>query len=305
VSELDQATEKHMAYLVHTENKPFSYRDFMEFEVEGKVYRMTHGTFRNKITILKKTGKVELAYNAGTAFYTLKGKTFGRKMTPDHTGVYHSKMDSFSRLIYNLPTETPAVHDIRLKFQVQGIWAKLSSIHPEIPANQRSKDICIPTWKIGALLVRTTVHKSDTVSVIVACSLAPVTVTFNGLTELSNALVRVQERLNVILNEVNYCISDHYIPNDSGLRYSGGAQHLRIPDPKHWVVTMWHFGADGLVEYAGDKFTVTWEKGQNTLVRMYAKKMTDKRARIRLERQENPNKSLQQLVEQKLNPTTD
>jgi hypothetical protein len=131
-------------------------------------------------------------------------------------------MDSISRLIYNLPVETPAVHDIRLKFQVQGVWAKLSSIQPEIPVNHRSKDICIPTWKIGPLLVRTTVHKSDTVSVIVACSLAPVTVNFNGLTELSNALVRVQERLNVILNEVNYCSSDQSRPNDYDHKNSDG-----------------------------------------------------------------------------------
>jgi hypothetical protein len=294
--------EKHMAYLVHTQNRPFSHRDFMLFEVDGKAYRMTHGTFRNKILTLRKSGKVELAYNAGTAFYTIKGKTFGKKMTPDHTGVYHSKMDSFSRLIYNLPVETPAVHDIRLKFQVQGIWTKLSSIQPEIPVNHRSKDICIPTWKIGPLLVRTTVHKSDTVSVIVACSLAPVIVNFNGLTELSNALVRVQERLNVILNDINYCSSDQFISDDSGFKNSCGTQHLRIPDPKQWVVTMWHFAADGLVEYSGDKFTVTWEKGQNVLVRAYAKKMKDKRTRIRLERQEYPNKSLQLIVEGKLNP---
>ena len=144
-----------MAYLVNTENRPFCYRDFMEFKVEGKVYRMTSGTFRNKIAALKKAGKVELAYNAGTAFYTLKGKKFGRTMTPYHTGVSHSKMDSFSRLIYNLPTETPAVHDIRLRFQVHDIWSKLSSIHPEIPVNQRSKDICIPTMKTSDLLIRT------------------------------------------------------------------------------------------------------------------------------------------------------
>jgi hypothetical protein len=65
---------------------------------------------------------------------------------------------------------------------------------------------------------------------------------------------------------------------------------------------MWHFGADGLVEYTGDKFTVTWEKGQNDLVRAYVKKMKDKRTRIRLERQEYPNKSLQLIVEEKLNP---
>jgi hypothetical protein len=302
MSYLDRAIEKHMTHIVLTEKRPFSHRDFMLFEVDGKEYRMTHGTFRNKILTLRKKGKVELAYNAGTAFYTIKGIVFGKKMTPDHAGVYHSKMDSFSRLICDLPTETPAVHDIRLKFQVQGIWSKLPSIHPEIPVNQRSKDICIPTWKIGALLVRTTVHKSDTVSVIVACSLAPVTVNFDGLTELSNALVRVQERLNVILNEVNYCSSDQSRPNDCDHKNSDGTK-LKIPDHEHWVVSMWHFGADGLVEYTGDKFTLTWEIGQNALMRAYAKKMKDKRTRIRLERQEYPNKSLQQIVGEKLNPS--
>jgi hypothetical protein len=67
---------------------------------------------------------------------------------------------------------------------------------------------------------------------------------------------------------------------------------------------MWHFSADGLVEYTGDKFTMTWEIGQNALVRAYTKKMKDKRIRIRLELQEYPNKSLQNIVEEKLNRTT-
>ena len=136
-----------------------------------------------------------------------------------------------------------------------------------------------------------------------ACTLAPVAVNFNGLNELSNALVRVQERLIVILNDVNYCRNDQSISNDRPLKNSDDTQHLKIPDPRHWIVTMWHFNADGLVEYTGDKFTVTWEIGQNALVRAYTKKMKDKRTRIRLERQEYPNKSLQLVAEQKLDPT--
>jgi hypothetical protein len=179
--------EKHMAQIVYTENKPFSYRDFLFFEVEGKEYRMSHGTFRNKIATLRRSGKVELVYNAGTAFYTLVGKKFGR-MTPDHTAVCHSKMDSFSKLICDLPTETPAVHNIRLKFQVKDVWTNLSFNHPEIPVHQRNKDVCIPAWRFGDLLARTVVHKSDTVSVSIACSLAPVALNFNGINELSNAL---------------------------------------------------------------------------------------------------------------------
>ena len=124
----------------------------MAFEIDGNEYRMTHGTYRNKIAALKKLGKIELAYNAGIAFYTLKGKKFGKPMTSNHEVVCNSKMDSFSRLIIALPTERAALHDIRLKFKVPNIWTKLSSCHPEFPINQNSKDICIPTWKIDDLL---------------------------------------------------------------------------------------------------------------------------------------------------------
>jgi hypothetical protein len=63
---------------------------------------------------------------------------------------------------------------------------------------------------------------------------------------------------------------------------------------------MWHFGADSLVEYAGDKFAVTWEIGQHVLVRAYIKTMKDKKTRIRLERQEYPNKTIQAAIEEKL-----
>jgi hypothetical protein len=302
MSELDQAMEKHMAYLVDIENRPFCYRDFMVFEVEEKEYRMSHGTYRNKITALKKTEKVELAYNAGIAFHTLKGKRFGRTMTPNHTVVCHHKMDSFSRFIYNLPTDKAAVHDIRLKFQAQGIWSKLSYTHPESSVNQRSKDMCIPTWKIGDLLVRTIIHKSDTVSVIVACSLVPVAVNFNGIIELSNALTRVHERLTVILRErdIDHCGNDLFIFNDNSFKNGNNTQRLNIPDPKNWIVTMWHFGKDSLVEYTEEKFAVTWEDGQGAFLRAYTKVMKDKKTRIRLERQEYPRKTLQAAVEEKI-----
>jgi hypothetical protein len=99
MSVLDQAVEKHIVNIVHRENRPFSYRDFITFEIDGKAYRMTHGTFRNKISRLKKAGKVESDYNAGMTFYTLTGKRFGRPVTPNHMGAYHSKMDSFCKLL--------------------------------------------------------------------------------------------------------------------------------------------------------------------------------------------------------------
>ena len=106
-SKLDDAIENHMNYIVHTEYRPFCYYDFLSFEVDGKKYRMTHGTFRNKVSRLIKAGKVELEYYSRLAFYTIKGVHFGRRkhnparmmmmtqqpMTPYHMGDNHLSSD--------------------------------------------------------------------------------------------------------------------------------------------------------------------------------------------------------------------
>jgi hypothetical protein len=105
------------------------------------------------------------------------------------------------------------------------------------------------------------------------------------------------------MNGVYYCRGDPSRANDNGLENPYSVQHLTIPDPKYWIVTMWHFGMDTLTEYTGEKFSVTWENGQNALVRVYTKRMRNKRTRIRTERQECPNKSLKQIAEEKLNQT--
>jgi hypothetical protein len=38
---------------------------------------------------------------------------------------------------------------------------------------------------------------------------------------------------------------------------------------------MWHFGADALIAYSGDKFCMTWETAENVLIRAYSKVMID------------------------------
>jgi hypothetical protein len=301
VTDLDRAMERHMANIVDFENRPFSYRDFMAFEVDGQEYRMAHGTYRNKILGLTKSGKVERAYNAGIAFHTLKGKRFGKPMTSNHTGVCNSKMDSFSRLINDLPTDRAALHDIRLKFMVPSIWNKLSSTHHEFPINQRSKDICIPTWKIDDLLVRVVIHKSDTISVSIACSLAPIPVSVEGIICLSNTLTRIEERLATFLTNNGFGDNHPGLVGSSATNDDMTHQYLKIPNHRLWVVTMWHFGTDALVEYAGERFELTWEDSEHVLIRAYTKTMRDGKTRIRLERQEYPNKTLPKIIEEKLN----
>jgi hypothetical protein len=140
MSQLDEAMKEHMAFIVLSENRPFSYRDFIRFEVDGKQYRMAPGTFRNKILKLRKLEEIELAYNAGTAFYTLRGHSFGKPITPNHMGISSSKSDALVRLIQNLPMDKNSVHNIRLKFELKGSWEALSTCNPKLLVNHTSKD---------------------------------------------------------------------------------------------------------------------------------------------------------------------
>jgi hypothetical protein len=55
-----------------------------------------------------------------------------------------------------------------------------------------------------------------------------------------------------------------------------------------------------LVEYFGEKFSVTWGIAENALVRAYSKVMNNNKTRIRLERQEYPKTNLANMIQQKL-----
>jgi hypothetical protein len=207
MSELDCAMMKHISHIVLEDHRPFSYRDFLRFEVEGKEYRMQHGTFRNKISHLTREKKVELAYNAGIAFYTLKGIIFGKTklmMTPNRIGV----QDPILKLIQNLPLDKRALHDIRFRFQVHGIWPILSTTS-QVTVDPRSKDIRLKTNEIDGLRIMITVHKTDTITVIVACSCQPVAVDISGIIRLSNALTRVEERLSKIVYDCLIAMTDN------------------------------------------------------------------------------------------------
>ncbi|MGB8936471.1 MAG: hypothetical protein WCC17_15365 [Candidatus Nitrosopolaris sp.] len=84
---LDDAMRKHIEYIVCTERRPFSFIDFLTFDVDQQHYKMSHGTFRNKISAMLNAGEIELAYYSKQAFYTINGVRFAKTMTPDHTGV--------------------------------------------------------------------------------------------------------------------------------------------------------------------------------------------------------------------------
>ena len=300
---LDDAMLKRIHYLVFKEHRPFSYLDFCSEEVKGQPYAMAHGTYRNKVSKFRKLGIVEQEYNAGTAFHTLKGVPFGKRkkkmmtpsMTPNHMGVSsvtntdsvttnYSKIPIYKEL-QQLPPEKRALHDIHLKFQVPGIWTILATSKKYIP-NSVSEDMSLPyIITSNHLKIHTFVHRTDTVTVSVACSFAPVATDTDGLIRLSNALTRVEERTSRIVDEC-------------GNMLPGGYESIPIPDHNTWTVTLWHFGIDtpNYKEFATDNYCVTWQQGQNVLGRIYNKKKKVKRSEI----QEYPNKPFKDALKEKL-----
>jgi hypothetical protein len=272
--------EEHMAYIVFSEGRPFTFKDFLHFIVDGTEHRMTHGTFRNKIREFKKKGVVELDFYSNTAFYTLKGHRFGKIMTPTHTVVHSNPV---YRMLLDLPTEKQSIHDIRLRFEVPGIWNRMVLV-PGFNIIKNSEDIAIPPWKIDDTIVRVVFHKTDTVSVIIGCSLQPISLDGGGVIRFFNILVRVEERLQGILQNHPQLSSK---------------KHDSIPDYKEWVVTMWHFGRDASVEYTGQKFNITIQNLESIVTRLYVKDFGSKN-KIRFERQEYPKKTVIDAIEEKL-----
>jgi hypothetical protein len=190
-----------------------------------------------------------------------------------------------------LPADKHAIHDIRYRFKVIGIWSIIVSNYPELKLNDRSKDISLSPIETNDLMIRVVIHHTDMVSVIVGCSLRPVVLDIEELIPLSIALTRVEERLSRLLE-----VSSH-----QSLSLSSSSKSRYIPEHNSWTVTMWHCGKDSPNEYTGEKFECTWEQGKNALIRMYTKDLRDgKGIRIRTECQEYPNKRFDEAIEEKL-----
>ena len=267
MSELDDAMQEHMAFIVSSEIRPFSFHDFLRFKVNEYEYSMTHGTFRNKISRLIKSGTVELSYYSHCAFYTLKGHKFGKSMTPNHAVVHNNPI--YQMLQNLLPLEKQSIHNIRLEFHVPNSWEILSN-NSKFPKNKRSQDIVIPSWKKDNAIVRIIVHKTNSISVIIGCSLEPILLEPNEIVRLHAILVRAEERLKIEMENSNLFTSE--------------PKPVHLPEYTSWTVTMWHFGRDGSTEFSGERFHINFKDAQNVFTRIYIKDFKNKsKSRIELQ----------------------
>jgi hypothetical protein len=97
-----------------------------------------------------------------------------REMTYNRTVVSTVSSVSSVSFIQSLRADKHALHDIRFRFRVDNIWTAIANNHPELKPNEVSKDISLDPLETHGLTIKTTIHHTDTVSVMVACSQTPV-----------------------------------------------------------------------------------------------------------------------------------
>jgi hypothetical protein len=295
MSKLFGAMKLKMKEIVIVQGRPFSYLDFAEFEVSGQTYKMSHGTFRNNISRLRKAGEIELAVGSKPACYTIPGKKFSKVMTHDHAGVLNTiipehllKQTPIYRWLKNKPIQKQALHDIRLTFKADGIWNVFSNIHAD-KVNPANKDVQLPTLPFFDYIdVIVTVHHTDTVSVAVSCSFRPIAIDVKDIFQHFEALIRTETHIANAMEKIRQDAGSVDAP-------------IIVPSYRMWIVKMWHFGIDTLDTYDKKEFQVTFEEGISDVYRIYTKRKGSKTI-VRVEHQEYPNQAFADAAVRKLFP---
>jgi hypothetical protein len=282
MSELEDAVKEHMAFIVHIKHRPFSYKDFLYFKVNGKQYRLSHGTFRNKISELMQKDEVEVQTKSNPNFYTLKDCRFGKGniMTDNYTEVNDiTTQKIIHQPLYQILEGTPfgerTVHNLHSSFNSSGIYTILSN-NPKlkVEVNQKNKGISFTYSDIDKFLIIITIYPNDTCTIVLGCTESPVPLDFEGINRLSVVLCRTEEKLSKVL--IN--------------------SKVTLPTYKDWTITLWHIGKDSLSEYSKEMFHCKWDLAEKIALRIYSKELQkSKNKKVRIEVQQNPNISVEEL----------
>jgi len=288
LTELKEAMYEKMAYLVLSEGRPFYYGDFLLFDVDGSRYKPTYGTIRNIFSEFRKEGKIKVNCNSKPVFYELIDSNLTRKsMTHTHMGgilTVISNNNPFYTKLKTLPMDKHSIHDIRLRCTVPNIYEALA-INTKYPIRDYSRDIELPYWNIDNATIQIRMHKTNTVSVVLACSQEPFPLDISGITAFFTTLGQVRGSLvGTMLSIYNQDIN---------------LIQKRVPPLSDWLITMWHFGRDSLIEVSKKEYHETVENAEHIIERFYTKDLNGNH-RLRHEILEYPNKPVFDAMNEKL-----
>lgn len=160
--------------------------------------------------------------------------------------------------IQDADKQIAAVHDTKIKLE--------SNLHKYLIENGQIKNeknkgikFAIPTDNPN-ITVNVLVYPK-TVQIDIGCTLQAFTDDYNGRKELAALLYSIWQRL---------------------CEYSG--HKAEIPEPSNWILTHYHYGKDGKMEYDGEKFHITARDALGEFIRAYSKTLLDGSTIVRIEK---------------------
>jgi hypothetical protein len=280
---LSPAEFKALKWILQDPTRPYCSKDLMDaLQITSK------GSARNINLGLKKRGLIELYSRSLYAFYKLRTTDQSKMRKPvtisrmGVNGVKRLKVDLVAMLEHIPVEELGRVHDVHLKFTVDGLYDPLL-IPKKYAVNPYSKDISFGSfvwskYRSGSVFL----HHNGTVSVILDCSDCPVEVDTMGFVSMAGFLGGVRYELLNACKMIGTELSDSSIP---------------LVD--FWIVTMWHYGKDSAQEFSGEAFNITFKMWCGELARIYVHEQEESR-KVRFEVTQTPKKPIHEILANKL-----
>ena len=229
---------------------------------------MTNENFRQTKYQLRNI--IEIAVKSNPCFYRVKGTPWKKRIPLTHhpTGVAG---DLMIRILKQLKEQPPKIHDIKI--------TALSDLYDFIShegmnkRNHSLKKVFLLDYEIRA----TVLVYPDKLQIDLGCTFEPILYDIEGAIRLSFVLGRLYTLLQLYSNF-----------------------KASIVPIEEWIITHFHFGIDGVEEYNGPAFHVTFNDFAAGLIRFYSKKKGKKRY-PRLETVVTPKTSLSDELRKMIN----
>ena len=179
------------------------------------------------------------------------------KLTDRVTGV------AMLELLKEVRQQPASIHDIKMMFHSKNLHEIL--LQKGCTPNKNNKGI-----KITFPIPHANIHMKamvypNTIQIDIGCTFKPIIYNISGVIHLTSLLGEVRNYLRTITSD-----------------------KVEIPDVAKWIITHYHFGKDGLQEYSGEKFHMTYEEVSEGTIRFYSKVMTDGKTILRAEQIQTP-----------------
>ena len=173
---------------------------------------LNYGSVRNAFCQLRNAGKIKRVIRDKHAYFWVCGvpepRTGWARMTTDHTGVAQSASSGRSncdllRILKNLPLGEQCIHDIHLEFSAPGLYSTLKNSEQIERIVPRCNDLMLRPIGISENRVaKISVHQTDTVSIVLGCTLDPYPINEDGIFQFHTSLGIIQGSLSTLLKGV-------------------------------------------------------------------------------------------------------